>query len=127
MQYMKGEDYRKVRIEMLKDYCVIAKSDLPQVQRVIGVAHETSEAFGSSEDFIALDASKWTEVDQKQAIKIKEEYISKGLIGKRNHIACSFHRTTTPEIKRLKGKDRNKPCPCGSGKKYKKCCGTIHQ
>lgn len=21
---------------------------------------------------------------------------------------------------------RNDPCPCGSGKKYKKCCGTIH-
>ena len=21
--------------------------------------------------------------------------------------------------------DRNAPCPCGSGKKYKKCCGAI--
>ncbi|MGB8720870.1 MAG: SEC-C metal-binding domain-containing protein [Desulfobacterales bacterium] len=20
---------------------------------------------------------------------------------------------------------RNSPCPCGSGKKYKKCCGAI--
>ena len=20
---------------------------------------------------------------------------------------------------------RNDPCPCGSGKKYKKCCGTV--
>ncbi|MEA1960510.1 MAG: SEC-C metal-binding domain-containing protein [Bacillota bacterium] len=20
---------------------------------------------------------------------------------------------------------RNDPCPCGSGKKYKKCCGAI--
>jgi uncharacterized protein YecA (UPF0149 family) len=20
---------------------------------------------------------------------------------------------------------RNEPCPCGSGKKYKKCCGLI--
>jgi preprotein translocase subunit SecA len=20
---------------------------------------------------------------------------------------------------------RNEPCPCGSGKKYKKCCGTV--
>lgn len=24
---------------------------------------------------------------------------------------------------KMKGRDRNKPCPCGSGKKYKKCCG----
>jgi SWIM/SEC-C metal-binding protein len=21
--------------------------------------------------------------------------------------------------------DRNGPCPCGSGKKYKKCCGAV--
>lgn len=21
---------------------------------------------------------------------------------------------------------RNDPCPCGSGKKYKKCCGKTH-
>lgn len=22
---------------------------------------------------------------------------------------------------------RNEPCPCGSGKKYKKCCGAVHE
>lgn len=27
-----------------------------------------------------------------------------------------IHATKTP--------DRNDPCPCGSGKKYKKCCGA---
>ena len=25
--------------------------------------------------------------------------------------------------KGMKGKERNLPCPCGSGKKYKNCCG----
>jgi hypothetical protein len=30
-----------------------------------------------------------------------------------------FHKTP---IRREKH-DRNGPCPCGSGKKYKKCCG----
>jgi hypothetical protein len=30
----------------------------------------------------------------------------------------------TPPIRRLPGRvGRNEPCPCGSGKKYKKCCG----
>ena len=36
-------------------------------------------------------------------------------------------RGTTP--RRTQGKiGRNDPCPCGSGKKYKRCCGgaTIH-
>ena len=28
-------------------------------------------------------------------------------------------------IKAGKGPGRNDPCPCGSGKKYKKCCGTT--
>lgn len=27
-------------------------------------------------------------------------------------------------IKADKEPDRNAPCPCGSGKKYKKCCGA---
>lgn len=27
-------------------------------------------------------------------------------------------RNTAPEV------GRNDPCPCGSGKKYKKCCGV---
>lgn len=26
-----------------------------------------------------------------------------------------------------KGRNRNKPCPCGSGKKFKKCCWDAHQ
>jgi uncharacterized protein YchJ len=29
------------------------------------------------------------------------------------------------QVKNTKAKTgRNEPCPCGSGKKYKKCCGT---
>jgi len=27
-------------------------------------------------------------------------------------------------VRRAKKVGRNDPCPCGSGKKYKKCCGT---
>lgn len=33
----------------------------------------------------------------------------------------------TPKVEPIKGSasvDRNGPCPCGSGKKYKKCCGA---
>jgi uncharacterized protein YecA (UPF0149 family) len=25
----------------------------------------------------------------------------------------------------LRPDDRNEPCPCGSGKKYKRCCGAA--
>lgn len=30
-----------------------------------------------------------------------------------------------PVTNRVKSKYRNKPCPCGSGKKYKKCCSSL--
>ena len=34
----------------------------------------------------------------------------------------SFYKATGL---RIKGADRNSPCPCGSGKKYKNCCGKY--
>ena len=31
-----------------------------------------------------------------------------------------------PKFKEINRKiSRNEPCPCGSGKKYKKCCGSL--
>ena len=49
---------------------------------------------------------------------------------KRAEVAERQQRTSldalTPRtpIKREATPDRNAPCPCGSGKKYKKCCGA---
>jgi uncharacterized protein YecA (UPF0149 family) len=34
----------------------------------------------------------------------------------------SFDRMVNPTKKKI---GRNEPCPCGSGKKYKKCCGRL--
>jgi preprotein translocase subunit SecA len=31
---------------------------------------------------------------------------------------------TKPKVKKTDKVGRNSPCPCGSGKKYKKCCGA---
>jgi len=39
-----------------------------------------------------------------------------------------FAKLKTDDISRSKSKvkiGRNDPCPCGSGKKYKKCCGRV--
>ena len=119
------DSYRKARSEMLRDYCIITKGDFPQVKMVIGVAHETNEDFGSSEDFLSFDASEWSAEDQRYAEELKETYRANGLLGNRSQIGLAYNRKGAPEVKRMKGKDRNKPCPCGSGKKYKKCCGLA--
>lgn len=41
---------------------------------------------------------------------------------KRHEIVKEFKRSKT--VRKEKEPGRNDPCPCGSGKKYKKCCGA---
>lgn len=112
-------DYRKMRREMLKDYCAIARLDFPNVEQIIGVAHESTENIHSTEDFLCLDARGWTKEEIKHAEMLREEYKKHNLLGERKY----NHYTRNLLIEPMKGRDRNKPCPCGSGKKYKKCCG----
>jgi uncharacterized protein len=35
--------------------------------------------------------------------------------------------TATTAPKRVSKTSRNDPCPCGSGRKFKKCCGETHR
>lgn len=48
------------------------------------------------------------------------------LTGKqRQEMRVNLHDRVTPAAKQLhlsRGSMRNKPCPCGSGVKFKKCC-----
>ena len=40
-----------------------------------------------------------------------------------NSFSKIFNNTPIWSIIKDKEPGRNEPCPCGSGKKYKKCCG----
>jgi uncharacterized protein len=46
-----------------------------------------------------------------------------GMLADLHHHRIDALTPRTP-IKRAATPDRNAPCPCGSGKKYKKCCGA---
>ena len=70
--------------------------------------------------------AKWQK--QKEA-EIKRVQIAKplteGFEGSNPSGAKKVVRQSGPApIRRDKTPDRNDPCPCGSGKKYKKCCGA---
>ncbi|MCY0903282.1 MAG: SEC-C metal-binding domain-containing protein [Firmicutes bacterium] len=43
--------------------------------------------------------------------------------GSRHLKKASKQITSKPPIVKTVSIGRNDPCPCGSGKKYKKCCG----
>jgi len=61
------------------------------------------------------------DADLKQ--QLKNRYLQMKEVGKRLLFGAGFKKSTrTGEIADKKI-SRNAPCPCGSGKKYKKCCG----
>lgn len=45
---------------------------------------------------------------------------------KSTYAKCKLTDKMGNEMKRTKV-SRNSPCPCGSEKKYKKCCGPLHE
>lgn len=118
-KYMSDTDYRAIRREMLTNYCKIIKSEYPEIFYIIGVAHETSDKDYSSEDFVYFDASEWSDEDQHNAVALKTEYEELHLLSERSMASRTFYSETP----KMKGRDRNKPCPCGSGRKFKNCCG----
>lgn len=139
-EYGTYEDYREVRRGMLQDYCAINKLLKPHVNTFLGIAAQTRKSnprltrafLNEGQDYILFDASDWDEKAFAYAKEIHDEYIENGLLAERKLSAENFREF--PDVStggvifkqkiNLKGRDRNKPCLCGSGKKLKHCCGS---
>lgn len=127
-----GVDYKKYRIargKLLQDFCLITKLRHPEAQHIIGIATETGRRSKGSEDAIYFDATTWSEKDQKNAQEIEAEFIAHKLIGKSREIGQNvkeypYDKKQIEDFQNLKGRARNLPCPCGSGRKHKKCHGS---
>jgi len=128
--------YREIRRGMLQDYCIINKLLDPKIEYIVGIACKTRDAgieidrnfFSEGQDFVFIDVKNWDESDIYEAQKIHDEYVTHGLLAKRELFMENI--SEFPEDKAgfrrkidIKGKERNLPCICGSGKKIKKCCG----
>ena len=131
-KFMSYEDYRRVRGELLSDYCCIVKSNYPDAEDIIGIATETARDSYGSEDAMYINAKDWTEENKIYAENVKSELESKGFIGKSQQIFRGVEKeypdiptiNEMEDFKKNKGRMKNQPCPCQSGKKFKKCCGT---
>jgi hypothetical protein len=136
--FSSNDKYREVRRRMIQDYCAINKYLNRRIKSIFGIGCKTREEgqslspgfFNEGQDFVFLYGDDWEESDYIEAEKIYKEYVSHGLLGKRSvkmerinefPEGNSGFRTKID----VKGKDRNKPCVCGSGKKIKKCCGRL--
>jgi SEC-C motif len=127
------EDYREGRRYFLEACCLITKLMYPEALDIMGIATDANPDFtaGRSEDAMYFDARNWTEEMQEEARSIQQDI---GLLTNTTKHATTVREypyqpkrtqsaSHTSSASPMKGRDRNKPCPCGSGKKFKKCCG----
>ena len=127
------DEFREVRRKLLEWYCMVLKTIYPDAEDIVGIATEDRSTASRSEDVVYLDARQWSEELQSEALKLQEEF---GILREykktfdervqeypeiQTQPEDDLHRTACS----MKGRDRNSPCPCGSGKKFKKCCGRT--
>ena len=116
-------EYRPKRQALLEIACGAAKNKFDNLKTVVGIAIDAPKyAEKNSEDFILLDCTDWPDEQREHYIMLNEElgFFKTGVVEKRTV-------TEFPTVNKPKGPirvkiGRNDPCPCGSGKKYKKCC-----
>ena len=118
------EDYRLLRQHLLEIYCMMVKLHYPSAEDIVGIAMEPASAPTSSQDAMYLNAHEWTVDDQAEAEALQEEF---GLLKTVNERPMHFDeypisQATVAGADKSQKNQRNKPCPCGSGKKYKHCC-----
>jgi hypothetical protein len=125
------EEYREVRRSLLQAYCMVVKLQYPGAEDIVGIATETGTEEVRTEDTLYYDARGWTEQEQAEAQRLATDH---GLLRDVQHFAGvvqEYPASSTTQVPRgfgrsdtrLKGRHRNARCPCGSGTKYKNCCG----
>lgn len=124
-------EYRKHRRFLLESYCLVARYLNPSVPAVVGLAMEPRLARKErSEDILAFDARDWSPETEERARYLHDEV---GLLREQRKFAASVREypivapasnSHRQPLRRAPGPNpRNRPCPCGSGLKFKKCCG----
>jgi hypothetical protein len=118
-------EYRPIRTTMLEVACGAAKLKFPYLKKVIGIAIDAPKySSKNSEDFILLNCDNWTDEDQAYYEEANKElrFFQTDAVKQHQMHVTEFpkaHRKQRPTI------GRNQLCPCGSGKKYKKCHGRT--
>ncbi|MDR2898329.1 MAG: YchJ family protein [Spirochaetaceae bacterium] len=122
--------YEKHEIAYIIDTCTIREEE----QRV---DPEETRRWSEESQWLGLkilNTEKGQEGDTEGIVEFSAEYVRKGL--KDVHLErASFKKESgrwlyddgslipTTIVRAEKKVGRNEPCPCGSGKKYKQCCG----
>ena len=109
---------------MLVTACGVARNKFPHYTKIVGIAIDAPKfAKGNSEDFLLLECSEWTEEQRQYYEEANEDFE----FFETKNLQQTIVKTTDFPLPAYKANrrvkvGRNEPCPCGSGKKFKKCC-----
>lgn len=111
--FLKEEDFHKY----YEDLANLSKyQDVPEIEKY--PFYEEARAYIPDDSRWAREESE-TLSDTEYAEAFDEMMQSM----KPKHLRRIIGETSEPYVNPYKNIGRNDPCPCGSGKKYKKCCG----
>ncbi len=121
------QEYKERRRDVLMKYMSVVKVRHPEALDVVGVGLDYPENVMSefSEDLFYLDARKWTDEDHRHAEEIQRTTGILKVTRREERVVNTYPdvRLDQDNADCWKGKDRNKPCHCGTGLKYKRCHG----
>jgi len=122
------EEYRWNRLRYLEAYCLVTKLRFPDALDIVGMAFDPPKSEGGSEDLMYIDARKWSSELEQDAQRLQNELglpLSNELKVRHYH-DDEYPKSANTDVIKMKGNERNKPCPCGSGRKFKRCCGSVN-
>lgn len=125
--HVSDSEYRVVRRYQLEVHARVVRMLFPEALDIVALGTETRNAGSRSHDLLYFDGRDWTAEDDANARKLQEEYsILKSATLWRIHEDEYRQMPLNVKEEFRTGKiGRNQTCPCGSGKKYKKCCGRA--
>ncbi len=117
------EDYRIVRRNLLEAYCLVIRLKFPDAREVVGIATNPLGSAIGSEDLIYLDGAAWTDEAATEARRFQKQLGLLQEVHEFETVESEYPLGRNREMS--KGRNRNQMCPCGSGKKFKKCHGST--
>lgn len=121
-------DLREKRLAILEIACGAAKNKLPNLVKVIGIGIEAPKFSGgtNAEDFILMPCETWSAEQRAHYTELNKNwnfFETPDLKEHKDRVTQFVQPFRANKRATDKKVGRNDPCPCGSGKKYKKCHG----
>ncbi len=146
--FLKGDDFPLTAESLMRSrYSAFVECDIPYLKKTLALESQSDFSEADTKKWATQSAWKGLEIistekgqaaDQDGTVEFIASYALNGEDFKHHEVSTfkkdsdghwvfvdgvSPESTKTPVVHQGPRVGRNDPCPCGSGKKYKKCCG----